>query len=723
MSPGENYVIFMINALADVLIWIRQFLNLKNIERFLSVIFNIIKIIIVLILLVYFLQYIHGLNQWLFDESENGIVIQSFETSGFEKNVSGIAISNLLSYKLLDITDVDNNANIIDVNFNRINLKSKRPYELNVPYLQERNLSTSSGGDDLEEGVASFSLGEDDSDFDFLSLESGSLKYSLSGIGTIGLGGGSLSVGNLLNSMKELYGTQPRTITGCLQRYGSMITLIATLEDHQNNTIAIWKASEASYEKNQTLEDRIAPLIEDLSFQIALDISKKNSSEKNLPETWQALKYINHAQEEYIRFMNTGNVSSLNQARLKALQALSSEPSCNKSLNLLAKISLAYLGKNMPKEAEIIFRNITEFRPVEGHIGLGAVFSKQGKYNESIVEYNEAIRHDPNSALAWNNIGVVFARNEKYNNSIDAYDESLRSDSNYVPAYNNKGYALHQLQNYDSAIKAFDDAIAKDPSNALAMKRKGDALAAQRKYNEAIHAFNGAIKFNPNYAAAWNALGKVYAKMGKPDAAIKAFNDAIRLDSDYVDAWNSKGDLLSKQEKYGEALKVYGISIIVDPSNSIAWNGKGIALAKLNRFEEAIQAYDKVIELDKGYAGAWNNKGIALNELKKYEEAIGAFDMAITLNPNFPEAWYNRGNTLAKLRKYEEALKSYDKAIILDPRYSNAWYSKGKLLAEKSRKIEANEAFNKSEQLINLSNSTIILPQDSGNMTAGIIGK
>ena len=51
----------------------------------------------------------------------------------------------------------------------------------------------------------------------------------------------------------------------------------------------------------------------------------------------------------------------------------------------------------------------------------------------------------------------------KYDEAIKAYDEAIRLDPKYADAWNNKGTALNNQGKYDEAIKAYDEAIRLDP--------------------------------------------------------------------------------------------------------------------------------------------------------------------------------------------------------------------------------------------------------------------
>ena len=272
-----------------------------------------------------------------------------------------------------------------------------------------------------------------------------------------------------------------------------------------------------------------------------------------------------------------------------------------------------------------------ESNPVEWN-NKGVALYLLGKYDEAIQAYDEAIRLDPEMAMAWNNKGWALHKLGKYDEAIQAYDKAIELKPEYAHAWNNKGETLRSQGNYADAILALDEAIRLDPKNAIVWYNKGLALSDQGKYEEAIDATNHAIDLDPQLASAWSNKGNVLAEQGKYEEAIEAYNHAI-------DAYNHATDL--------------------DPQLASAWNNKGNVLAEQGKYEEAIVAYNRSIDLDPQSAQPRNNKGNVLAEQGKYEEAIELYKKAIQLNPKIPITWYNKGNALESLNHSAEAAMAY----------------------------------------------------------------
>lgn len=169
-------------------------------------------------------------------------------------------------------------------------------------------------------------------------------------------------------------------------------------------------------------------------------------------------------------------------------------------------------------------------------------------------------------ASVWNNKGNALASQGKYDEAIKAFDEAIKLDPSFTRAWFNKGNALNSQGKYDGAIKIFDEIIKLYPDFAMAWNNKGNAFATQGKYDEAMKAYDEAIKLDPNFAEAWNNKGSVFNSQGKYDESIKAFDRAIEIDPKLAIAWNNKGLALNAQGKYDEAIKAFDEAIRLDPT-------------------------------------------------------------------------------------------------------------------------------------------------------------
>ncbi|MBI4550277.1 MAG: tetratricopeptide repeat protein [Candidatus Omnitrophica bacterium] len=95
-----------------------------------------------------------------------------------------------------------------------------------------------------------------------------------------------------------------------------------------------------------------------------------------------------------------------------------------------------------------------------------AVFLQDGKYDEAVAKYLEAIELDPKSVLAYNLLGMAFrfryalTRNEQdKKDEIAAFEEAIKIDPDYWVSLINLGATYHYLGNDGKAAPYFKKAL------------------------------------------------------------------------------------------------------------------------------------------------------------------------------------------------------------------------------------------------------------------------
>jgi serine/threonine protein kinase len=280
----------------------------------------------------------------------------------------------------------------------------------------------------------------------------------------------------------------------------------------------------------------------------------------------------------------------------------------------------------------------------------------------------------------WLKEGNTFLNQKCYEEALKAYEEAIRLDPNYAIAHTSKGYVLYRMRSYEEALKAYEEAIRLDPNYAIAHTSKGRTLTELKRYEEALKAYEEAIRLDPNYVIAHTSKGYALTELKHYGEALRAYEEAIRLDPNYAIAHANKGNTLNELNRYGEALRAYEEAIRLDPNYAIAYANKGNVLIVLKYYSEALIAYEEAIRLDPNDAADHASKGYVLTKLKRYDEALIAYEEAIRLDPTNVITHTSKGYVLTVLKRYGEALRAYEEAIRLDPNNTDARNGKDAVL-------------------------------------------
>jgi Flp pilus assembly protein TadD len=300
------------------------------------------------------------------------------------------------------------------------------------------------------------------------------------------------------------------------------------------------------------------------------------------------------------------------------------------------------------QDSEALFGHALEVTE-NNHIArfnLGVVRAGQGRLDEAISEFQEAIRLNPYDAKDHNNLGVALDKQGRSDEAIGQYQEAIRLKPDYADAHNNLGAVLDKQGRSDEAISQYQEAIRLKPDYPDAYNNLGVVLDKQGRSDEAISQFQEAIRLKPDYADAHNNLGNALIRKGQINEAISQLQETIRLKPDAAEAHYNLGDALARQGQIDEAISQFQEAIRLKPDDADAHNYLGITLARIGRIDEAISQLQETVRLKPDYAEAHNNLGAALARNGRIDEATSQFQEAIRLKPDYAEAHDNLARAL-----------------------------------------------------------------------------
>ncbi len=82
---------------------------------------------------------------------------------------------------------------------------------------------------------------------------------------------------------------------------------------------------------------------------------------------------------------------------------------------------------------------------VDGRYNAGLDHQEQGRLEEAIAEYDEAIKLNPEFAAAFKNRGVVYGELGQVGRAIQDYQTAISLNSEDAVAYINLGLLFHQI--------------------------------------------------------------------------------------------------------------------------------------------------------------------------------------------------------------------------------------------------------------------------------------
>ncbi|KAK4483952.1 hypothetical protein RD792_011162 [Penstemon davidsonii] len=347
-----------------------------------------------------------------------------------------------------------------------------------------------------------------------------------------------------------------------------------------------------------------------------------------------------------------------------------------------------------------IFNNSTAKLSPDVIKNLGNEKYKEGKYEEALALYNQAIAIDPSKACFYSNKSAALMGLGRLLEAVVQCREAVRIDSSYYNAhcrlaklYLRLGVAEKAIYHYKcSGRKASHEDIAqaqalKDSFDLCSEARnqgdwnklidesqvalslgadsspqiyamKAEALLKLRKHEEANIILQNVPCFgNELYAEFFGSsviaglsvvCAQVYMAIGRFEDAVSAVQQALQLDSSnqvqfiaervkYVVLARSNGNRLFKLSMFKEALISYNEGLDKDPYNSILLCNRAACRSKLGQFEKAVEDCTSALILLPSYRKARLRRADSNSKLEKWEAAILDYEVLMQEFPGDEE--------------------------------------------------------------------------------------
>ena len=281
------------------------------------------------------------------------------------------------------------------------------------------------------------------------------------------------------------------------------------------------------------------------------------------------------------------------------------------------------------------------------HNNLGTALVSQGKIEEAIAHFREAIEINPYLSNTHINLVSSLVAQGRIEEAIDA----IKLNPNQEEAHSSLGVLLAAQGNKLAA--------------------QGKNVAAQRMNEEAINQYLAAIRINPDKEEVHSNLGVVLAAQGRNEEAITQYLAAIKINPDYANAYYNLANFYMKQRKIAEAIDNYRQAIKINPDHFDAQYNLADVFVQQNKIDQAIEHFREAVRITPSFT-ALNNLGVNLEKQLKHEEAIEYYRRAVQILPKNPGIYFNLGVALGNKGELKEAADNFRRAVDLKPDYEEA---------------------------------------------------
>jgi Flp pilus assembly protein TadD len=194
------------------------------------------------------------------------------------------------------------------------------------------------------------------------------------------------------------------------------------------------------------------------------------------------------------------------------------------------------------------------------HNNLGVVLARQGRIEEAMAQYAEALRLNPDHAKVHNNLGAVLIKQGKLGEALSELAVAVRLDPGNAEAHNNLGAVLVKQGRVEEAMAHYTEALRHDPDDAEVYNNRAMIWAAypEARYRDGRRAVEAAACACE--LTGWkdsrilDTLAAAYAEAGEFEAAVKWQTTALDLVTDTRERedFRTRLELYRKRQPYRE---------------------------------------------------------------------------------------------------------------------------------------------------------------------------
>ncbi len=326
---------------------------------------------------------------------------------------------------------------------------------------------------------------------------------------------------------------------------------------------------------------------------------------------------------------------------------------------------------------------------------LGLVRRQQGRPEEALGFFTEALRLAPRSLLARENLGLALLDLHRPEEALAEFQLALVLKPDDRGARLACAAALRTLGRPAEALDHLERAVAVHGEFPEALLNRAVVLTDLERPEEALACLDHA--FGPDRASAEALLARGNAERlrGRPEAALACYAQALAARPAFPEALLNQGNLLLDLDRPAEALASFEACLAHQPGDPEALLSAGNALGDLGRPDAALARYEEAIARRPRFAHAHFNRGRVLQLLARKEEALRAYEQALALDPDRIDALINRATLLHQSLRHGEALESLARARTLQPDHTTALVNTGLILLDLGRAQEALEIFDR----------------------------
>ena len=204
----------------------------------------------------------------------------------------------------------------------------------------------------------------------------------------------------------------------------------------------------------------------------------------------------------------------------------------------------------------------------------GVAFHDEGKYDQALARYDEALILDKNNLTALSEKAMTLESLKRYDEAIEISKLAISShpDEDLKNIYVSYANSLDHQKKPEAALKIYDEGLKKYPDYYHLYFNKGISLINSRQTEKALLAFQKSAQLNPNHSSSFNALAAL--NRDKKIPSILASSRYLLIDNTSARAKGNLDSVIDLMNQGVSQKKDQSINLMIDPETLEKANAK-----------------------------------------------------------------------------------------------------------------------------------------------------
>jgi len=327
----------------------------------------------------------------------------------------------------------------------------------------------------------------------------------------------------------------------------------------------------------------------------------------------------------------------------------------------------------------------------------GNVALQQGKLDDAVKFYTEAINFDSTNHVLYSNRSAAHATAGRYEEALKDAEKTVELKPDWGKGYSRKGAALSYLKRYTDALTAYKEGLKHDPNNQQLKEGIEEIESRSMGSNMFGNLLNDPSSFmklssdprTKDYLSDPSYLAMLKELQSNPSALTKYMRDqsdprllttlSVLLGVDIASAGPEddndvtmeeppKAESPKRETKPKETPKQNNLS--PEKQQAVEQKELGNEAYKGKNFAKALEHYNKAVQMDPTEMTFLNNIAAVYFEQKNYDECVKQCEKALEVGREnradfkvMAKAYSRIGNSYFKLKDFQKSKYFFEKSL------------------------------------------------------------